>query len=266
MQKTFSNRLGFEKIEEEISIREDAPHELRGVVIDQAYACKILPKLLRKIMCRILLKRPNDDNWSEFPNIDYEVRELIDECEWFEVYDIIETIYTSLKSKPHLNTCNIFENQLNKYFIKNGIGWKIHEGLVEMRGSATFERSVDSTLNAFSSNNHPNAKNELKEAIDDLSRRPNPDITGAIQHAMAALECVAREICGDKKATLGEILKKQQGLIPHPLDVAVSKSWGYASENARHISEGRKPSFEEAELIVGICSSISSYLISKSKA
>jgi len=36
------------------------------------------------------------------------------------------------------------------------------------------------------------AKTEIREALNDLSRRPTPDITGAIQHSLACLECVAR--------------------------------------------------------------------------
>ena len=57
----------------------------------------------------------------------------------------------------------------------------------------------------------------------DLSRRPNPDITGAIQHAMAALECIARTVCGDGSSTLGALLKRNPDLIPKPLNEAVEK-------------------------------------------
>ena len=47
-----------------------------------------------------------------------------------------------------------------------------------------------------------------------------------------------REYKGNTKATLGEILKRNSDLIPKPLDDAVSKAWGYASEHARHLREG----------------------------
>ena len=110
------------------------------------------------------------------------------------------------------------------------------------------------------------AQQELHEALMDLSRRPDPDISGAIQHSMAALECVAREVTGNPRATLGEIIKRNPGLIPKPLDDAVAKAWGYASEHARHIREGRMPSYEEAELVVGLCASVSTYLVKKKKA
>ena len=83
---------------------------------------------------------------------------------------------------------------------------------------------------------------------------------------MAALECVARVCCGDEKSTLGEILKRYRDLIPKPLDEAVTKIWGFASENARHINEGREPTIEEAELVVTMVAGVSTYLSKKHRA
>ena len=68
---------------------------------------------------------------------------------------------------------------------------------------------------------------------------------------MAALECIARDVCGDEHATLGEVIKRYPGTIPKPLDDSVAKAWGYASEMPRHIREGRKPERNAVELIVG---------------
>src|SRR5207237_803048 len=73
------------------------------------------------------------------------------------------------------------------------------------------------------------AHNELQEALKDISRRPEPDATGAVQHSMAALECVAKDVTGEHKATLGQILARHATVVPKPLDVAVDKLWGFAS-------------------------------------
>jgi hypothetical protein len=97
----------------------------------------------------------------------------------------------------------------------------------------------------------------------DLSRRPEPDITGAIQHAMAALECVARDVSGEPKLTLGEIIKRHAVLIPAPLDQAIERTWGYSSERGRHLREGRNPDMDEAQLIVGLSAVVITYLSSK---
>jgi hypothetical protein len=99
--------------------------------------------------------------------------------------------------------------------------------------------------------------------LQDLSKRPTPDITGAIQHAMAALECVARDVTGDQNATLGELIKQNPGLLPKPLDTGVEKIWGYASDQARHVREGKTPDIREAELVVGLAGSLATYLVKK---
>ena len=141
-----------------------------------------------------------------------------------------------------------------------GVGWRLADGQIESRGPEAFETSVDSARDALESAGLQTARREIHEALRDLSRRPEPDLTGAVQHAMAALECTAREATGDPRATLGEILKRYPDVVPKPLDDALGKMWGYASEMARHVREGRTPSRAEAELVVGVASSTCTYL------
>ena len=109
------------------------------------------------------------------------------------------------------------------------------------------------------------AKTEIREALNDLSRRPNADITGAIQHSLASLECVARQIAGNTKMTLGELIKKYPNIVPKPLDEAISKIWGFTSEQGRHLREGGQPTYVEAELVVGLSAVLTTYLGKKMK-
>jgi hypothetical protein len=113
---------------------------------------------------------------------------------------------------------------------------------------------------ALKASERPTAAKHLHEALEDLSRRPEADLPGAVYHAMGSLECVARDVSGDEKATLGEILKRYPGFLPKPLDEALSKIWGYASNEARHVLEGRETNREEAELLVGLSAALSTYL------
>ncbi|MEZ5618675.1 MAG: hypothetical protein R3E40_10415 [Rhodocyclaceae bacterium] len=267
MTERFSKRHGYHPAHKaEISVRQDAPHELRGIVVQLAYECGFRPKSLRPLVCRILRKRPDPINWSEYPNIDNEVRGLVDDCDWYQVYDIIEGIAGAIREMPSSYETEKFESELNDYFLENGIGWKLSNGVVEMRGPEIFEEVVGTAERELETKYFSTAKNELHEALRDLSRRPVSDITGAIQHSMAALECVAREACGDSKANLGDIMKRYRDIVPRPLDEAIAKTWGYASENARHISEGRAPTFEEAELVVGVVAALATYLARKHEA
>ena len=52
---------------------------------------------------------------------------------------------------------------------------------------------------------------------------------------MGALEAVARDLAGDAKLTLGEVLKRHPGLLPRPLDSALGQIWGYALNEVRHV-------------------------------
>lgn len=264
MTDTFSRRMGVRQVENvQVTVRNDAPHEFRGVLIQLAYECGFRPKTLRPLVCRVLRKRPDDDNWSEYPNIDGEVRALLDDCAWYRVYDVVEAIATTMQEVPYSYDIETFSHELNEYFAESGIGWKLVGTTLEVRGGEVLEQALRIAETELEAKGLSTAQNELHEALHDLSRRPSPDTTGAIQNSMASLECVARACCGDEKATLGEILKRHRDLIPKPLDEAVTKLWGYASENARHISEGRSPSYEEAELVVGVVATIVTYLSRK---
>jgi hypothetical protein len=76
---------------------------------------------------------------------------------------------------------------------------------------------------------------------------------------MGSLECLARAITGDPRATLGEILKKHPDLLPRPLHEALSKVWGSASIEAHHLKGDQRPKREEAELLVGLTAMVATY-------
>jgi hypothetical protein len=78
----------------------------------------------------------------------------------------------------------------------------------ELDGSSLMEKSLRV---------EPGHSNRTSMARSRLWRTPEADLTGAVQPAMAALECVARSACGDEKATLGEAIKRCPGTIPKPL-------------------------------------------------
>lgn len=255
-QRPFSHRHGYSPPEREITVREETPEELRCALLHIAEEAGLTHRQLRHIVCKVLRKIPDSNNWSDL-NIWGEVQDLISYCDWFRVYDIAEAIYKGLPREP----AKEYENSLNDYFRENGIGWQMNLGKIITRGPDAIEAVVRKAISKTEASGQKTANNELNEAIRDLSRRPDPDVTGAIQHAMAALECVAKEICGEPKATLGKLLSKLP--LPKPLDVVIDKAWGYASEKGRHLQEGQIPGYEEAVLVVGLASTVATYLSSK---
>ena len=271
-RRRFSERFGYAPEDVEIRVQHDAPRELREALPVIAYECGLSPLPLRQLICQVLRTRPDPNNWSEYPNVAGEVEYLIDNCQWYEVYEIIEEVYRDLASRDEAGFVDLesrrsesFSRELNKFFRKSGIGWQLIDGQLQIRGAESFEEAVRQALETLESSGRTTARREIHQAVLDLSRIPEPDITGAIQHAMAALECVARDVSGDSKSTLGEILKRHADLIPPPLDQAVEKAWGYSSERGRHLREGRNPDMNEAKLIVGLSAVLATYLSSKTQ-
>jgi hypothetical protein len=215
-------------------------------------------KRLLEIVCSVLKTQPEgtEDAWGQ-------VERLMSSCEWFHVYDVIEAFYAgTVKSGGPLFQAyaDMYEQAMNECFEDEGVGWQLANGEIVTRGPEAFEAAVHGASGALETARRLTARAEIHKALTDLSRRPEPDLTGAVQHAMAALECVARDATGDPKATLGDILKRYPDLIPKPLDTAVEKAWGYASEMGRHIREGREPERKEVELIVGLAATVATYL------
>jgi hypothetical protein len=260
--KTFSERHGFQPTEPDIVIRNEAPEELRGVVVDIAEECGVGPHSMRDLVCKILRRRADANNWSAYPNVDNEVRGFLDDAQWYEVYDVIESVDSAVRTGVHgYSNPAIFTDKINRYFRQRGIGWQLVEGEVQMRGSEAFEGTLTTAHKILEQSGRATASNELYQAIRDLSARPDPDITGAIQHAMAALECVARDVSGDPKSTLGVLISKYPKLLPKPLDVGLEKLWGFASEQGRHLREGRVPDIVDAELTVQVSAAVAQFLI-----
>ncbi len=259
--KKFSLRRGYRAPVKPITVREDAPEALREAVLQIAVSVGVGPKPQRAILCALLFKVANQYNWSDYPNVWGEVQDLIRGAEWYEVYDYIEALYERLLSADAAKA-EEFASEINQFFEGNGIGWQLVDGSIEIRGPEAFEAAV-TAAQAATEEDRPNAASEIHEALLDLSRRPKADTTGAVHHAMAALEAVARDVTGEENATLGAILKENPDLFPKPLDVAMTKIWGYASETARHVREGEKLEVEEAELLVAVAAAGVTYLAKK---
>lgn len=235
--------------------------------MDLAYEAGLSASELRSLLCKQLLETPDSNNGSH-RYVNVEVRTLLDEAEWNQVYDFIETVVREIRKRSHngilaSETIGLdkFAAKLNDAFRRKGVGWQLIGERIEVRGEESFEVPVRTAIAAAEAGGREVASRELHEALADLSRRPAADITGAIQHAMAALECAVREVVGDPKRTLGDLLGRNPALFPPPLNQAVEKLWGFASERGRHLREGQLPRVCEAELVVGVVGVLVAYLM-----
>ena len=259
MPDTFSQRHGFASSNVETLIHNDAPEAARIAVVMGARDLGLWPSTIRETICNLLFKRPDPSNWSEYPNVWNEVQEILEDCSWYRVYDIAEALSRQLHPMGHSEE---YAKILNRCFYENGIGWEMQDGEILYR-SDTGSDTIQKALQDLEVTGRKSAASELREARKDISRRPSPDTTGAVQHSVAALEAVARDILNKPKPTLGQLIASLD--IPKPIDEATEKIWGFASNYARHVQEGRVVRLAEAELVVNFASALCSYLISISQ-
>jgi hypothetical protein len=266
--RDFSKRYGFQKPPIEV-IREEAPVSLRTFVLrklsEQASGGGIHD--VRRLVSNTLRYIPSPASQS-VEEIWNEVVRAVNSCDWFLIYDLVEEIYRDLSWIS--NHQNAFLEEVNRLFEDQNIGWRLQPvitgdfGLIApkivFRGNEAFEMTIGQTEDALTLSGRDVASNEFKEAIQDLSRRPQPDLTGAVHHAIASLESVAAEVCGESGETLGRIAKHSDR-FPAPLGDAVNKLYGFASDRGRHVTSGKTPSQKEAELVVSIAAAITTFLL-----
>ncbi len=236
-------------------LRNEAPPKMRLALVrllsdnnfEIVAAAEALFKAERKVPVCYLTEsslRRNPD-WSL---VELELRA---EAKWYEVFDFIEIIC----GQP--GSCEI-ERKINELLVDFDIGWKVLNGRIETRGDELFENTVQTARTTLDRAGRVTARAELEEAMASLSRRPIPDSRGAVTRAVGALEALARDITKEPTATLGQLIKQLD--LPQPLDIAAAKLWGYASDKARHVTEGVKPERPEAAFVVQVCAAFIFYL------
>ena len=255
---SFTERLGIDVPESPITIRNDAPSAFRNYLFQLMQKYEHSLKKIRSYVCLVTKEAEDPGNWAENDFMKSEIQSIIDYCPWYRVYDIIEYFYEKLLANKQE-----FEKDINDYFVEKGIGWKLTNGIIETRGDGVFEQKIVEVTDILDKAKLNTSRNEIFEALKDLSTRPNPDITGSIQHSVAALECLCREITGDKQATLGKLIHNNSDIVPKPLNNVIKEIFGFASEQGRHLREGSIPNYEEAELVVYLSASLCTYITKK---
>ena len=92
MSEKFSQRHGYAGQAREITVRQEAPPELRKAITRMARDAGMSPKEIRKVVCRDLYADPSELSLVD-SYIMKEVDELLFDCEWFRVYDFAESFH-----------------------------------------------------------------------------------------------------------------------------------------------------------------------------
>lgn len=198
-------------------------------------------------------------------------------CPWFYIFDLIEDIFAQLSSGEGAASpdagADSFELDINDHFVQAGIGWQLVNGKFEIRGAEDLKDAVSGAGAELRSAHQETAAQHIQSAWQVLSQRPAPDLRGAIGHAMSAFECVARELTGEPRASMEEILRHHPHMLPRPVENAMNQLWTYVSRQALVWGRGEKkawyfaevaePAREDAEMIVALAATMTTYLLRK---
>ena len=218
--------------------------------------------LLKKLWLNYF-KKPIDTLDEYWLDIYHEIREYFFSCKWHEVYDFVEFVANNYPDNEvnlkFMDSCNsVLERELSAYHF---VGGKIIQ-ITSEEEISEIEESLENSQPLKAVNTH------LKRALDLLANRKSSDYRNSIKEAISAVEAICNLITKEKRATLGQALKRiEEKVSLHPaLKNTFSNLYGYTSnaEGIRHALLGEPNlSFEDAKFMLVSCSAFINYLISK---
>lgn len=203
-------------------------------------------------------KQPIDSRPGHPYDILKRIREYFFRCKWFEAYDFIEfTIAYSKDGRLADDINTILERELAGFRYVGGTFVPV-----------TDDQEVAALKEAVEQGPFKGVAAHLRQALEHLSNKQNPDYRNSIKESISAVESMAREMTKDDKATLGDALAilERSGALHPALKKGLSALYGYTSdENGIRHSMLEEPdlSAADAKFFLVACATFVNYLKSK---
>lgn len=215
--------------------------------------------------------------FDEFPNkgtfylYNRLIKDQIISASYDDVFTLLEYLCDYLyKSKISFmffkENKNLYDT-LNRIFEEEYVGYRfVNKQIIPITNHEEIEEINSACCTPFDLVNI-----SIKKSINFIADRKNPDYQNSIKESVLAIETLCNQF--DKtNGTLNAILKswkKRDDIYCHPhLNSAITELYSFASE-ANQIRHGNSSEtsgnvgFEEAKLVLTICSSVINYIISK---
>jgi hypothetical protein len=256
-EEKFSERYGY-KSEESALIYENAPEQIRVGLREVLEICGYkTPSNQRTIVCKALRRMPDENNWTDYPNVDFEVTELINGLIWYNFYNLCEKLSKRIGGN--------FEDNLNKLFREENIGYQIKEGKIDKLGTADFRKITEQAMLILSSPRFEVPSKQYSKAMNFRNSLP-PDYPNAVKEAVNSVEGILQIVAKMPGVAMPAILTGLNPQLPSGLKKLYDGLYGYGSgsEGARHSGVGgHVPTAEEAEFIIHSCSAAIRYIVHK---
>jgi hypothetical protein len=195
------------------------------------------------------------------------IRDKFFNYDWHEIYDFLEFLMnlkvTNFNREKFLSEINILLEQ-------EFSGYRIIDGLVCPITNEIEINEIEEAKNQFTPSSGANI--HLKNALDKLSDKKNPDYGNSIKESISALESVIRLLTGESTLGKGLSALSSKGIEIDPLiKSGMEKFYGFTNNKGsgiRHaiVEDYQSPDFDDAKLMIVLCSSFINFLMSKSKA
>lgn len=286
VQASFSVRNNYEQ-PDKILYRGDFPVAVRTPMLeilqwyaDSEFVWERIELLAKRYGAGRLLRDSAPIRSAEENGSLMKIRGFLALCPWFYIFDLIEDIFEQLSSGAGASGpgagADSLQRDINDYFVQAGIGWQLVNGRFEIRGAEDLKAAVGAAGTELRAEHRETAAQHIQSAWQVLSQRPKPDLRGAISSAMKAFECVARELTGEPRASMEEVLRQHPNLLPRPVENAMIQLWVYSSREALiwgrgdkktwYFADSAEPAREDVEMIVALAATMTTYLLRKHQA
>lgn len=185
---------------------------------------------------------------------------------WNEVYDFVEFF---ARPQPHFNISS-FITKCNRVMEREMSGYRFVGNEIALITSETEIKAIEEAVAVAAMTGLRGVETHLKTALHHFADRSTPDYRNSIKESISAVEAVARAITGNKKATLGEALKRIDNEIAlhESLKKGFSSIYGYTSDDdgIRHgLTDEPNVGSDDARFMLVSCSAFVHYLIEKAE-
>lgn len=213
---------------------------------------------------------------DELPYSGYEkkvwLKEYYYSLNWYEVYDLIEF----LSIHHNLIAGNRYKDEKNDIIIlwnilleRENSGYRfVGESLAPISNPIEI-KEVNETLELTKSYRLKGPHDHIKNSIEQLSKKPDPDYRNSIKESISAIESIVKIISKENSQGLSGALKilAEKVNIHSALTTSFLNLYGYTSDEGgiRHsLLEQSKVTYDEAKYMLVSCSAFMNYLIAKS--
>lgn len=213
---------------------------------------------------------------DELPYQDYDKRDWLKDyfynLSWYEVYDLLEF----LVSEHNAITGSRYSDETRKQCVlwnyileRENSGFRFIGNSLAPIANPVEISEVNETLELTVRHKLQGPYNHIKTAIEQLSKKPEPDYRNSIKESISAIESIVKIISNENSQGLAGALKvlSDKVNIHGALKTSFLNLYGYSSDEGgiRHsLLEQSKVSYDEAKYMLVSCSAFLNYLIAKS--